>query len=109
MLVAAIGLLKPPKQYCVVQKLECMRANDEPIVNSFDCPLLTLTDQFYAILPKCIVSPISIVHQCTDTCIYVQKSAPCNIERESIPQNFTVFDHDCTNNLYCLNIFCTNQ
>ena len=72
--MAAIGLQQLPGQYCVVQELKV-----EIGANTFGCPLVTLSNDFYAVHPDSVVTPISVVHECTNSCTFM------SIERELYP------------------------
>lgn len=109
-LIALVALQRLPQRYCIIQKLEPVSLNDEQIVNDFDCPVLSLLNDFYAISPDCVLTPVSVVHQCTHTCVFLEKLSSSNIERESIATGHSiVFEHDWSNSMYCLNVFCMNQ
>ncbi len=91
---------------CLVQKFEGIESNGQPIVNEYDCPLLTLTDTITGVYPVNIVIETSIVHECTDSCDFVD-DGPLNVlqvERETIQTNRLAYMHDWTNKLYCFNI-----
>ena len=88
-----------------------MTALGNPITNDFECPLLTQTDTVLLVPPHWVQSSVSIIHQCTDTCIFTDSGIRRRIEREEVHvhrQNL-LYKHDWSNNLYCLNIFCMNQ
>ncbi len=96
---------------CLVQKFEGIVLNGQPIVNEYDCPLLTLTDTITGVYPVDILLETSIVHECTATCEFVS-NGPLNVlqvERETIPTNRFVYMHDWTNKLYCFNVYCMTQ
>ena len=108
-LIVSLALQRLPQRYCIIQKLEPISLDNEQIVNDFDCPMLTLTNDFYAILPNHILTPVSVVHQCDAACVFVQKPSSTHVERESVSEHSLVFEHDWSNNMYCLNVFCMNQ
>lgn len=107
LLVAVIAVQQ--QRYCIVQELETVSVNGEPILNQFDCPLLTLSTDFYAVHPDSIITSISVIHECTTSCTFKQNSSSSRIERELISQNSLVYEHDWSHNIYCLNLFCINQ
>ena len=84
---------------------------DDPIIDEFDCPLLALTNTVHLVPPNSIHVAVSIMHQCTNTCKFVETAITRRIEREQVDvhNHSLVFKHDWSNDLYCLNIFCMNQ
>lgn len=103
-LIISVALQLLPQRYCIVQKLEPIGLD-----NDLDCPILTLTNDFYAIPPNHILTPVSVVHQCNDACVFVQKVSSSSIERESVSKHSVVFEHDWSNDFYCLNVFCMHE
>ena len=109
-LVAAVSLQQDQRQYCIIQELEaCVDVSGQPICSEMDCPLLTLADQFYAVSPEHLLTPVSVVHRCTSSCKFGTQSSHRNVEREAVTQTSLVFEHDWSNVNYCLNRFCVNQ
>ena len=95
---------------CLVQKLEAQSCpNGDARLDEFDCPLLQLTTEIYAISSKQIVKSVSVVHSCTDSCVLVERNTPNLVERESVPTSKITFTHDLSNNIFCYNVFCTNN
>ena len=94
--------------FCVIRKLESYSAGatDEPILNDVECPLLFLSHELFVVSPRSIVRPISIVHQCSDSCSFQEDTVVSHIEYQETTHTSLVFKHDFTNNLYCFNIFC---
>lgn len=95
--------------FCLVRVLEQVQLNSEPISNDYDCPLLTMTNSVLAIVPSMVRMAVSIVHECTDTCIFVRCQRTRRLEREDVSTNSLVFRHDLCNAMYCLNTYCINQ
>ena len=104
---AVLGLLsgcyrsKDLKSYCILQLFERMQG----ITNSYDCPLLELTNALLVVESKFIVREISVVHECTASCKYVEKHSPITVERELFNCNQLVFEHDYSNQYFCFNIY----
>ena len=44
-----------------------------PIMNEFDCPLLSLTHTIFTMKPPEILKAVSVVHQCTESCQFIDK------------------------------------
>ena len=75
-----------------------------PITNEYNCPLLILSHVIFITKSSEIVKSVSVVHECGDTCKFVNKETPRNVEREDISLSRLEYEHDfCTN---FLNIFC---
>ena len=108
--MASVFLKERQLSVCLIQVMEPMTALEgDAICNELGCPLLTLTKTIRAVHPNCVLSSVSIVHQCTESCIFVEMFSTACEERESVLRKSLVYQHDWTNDLYCLNIFCTNQ
>ena len=75
------------------------------ITNSYDCPLLELTNELLVVESKTIVREVSIVHECTTSCKYVEKQLSISVERESVNSNQLVYEHDYQNNYFCFNLY----
>lgn len=95
---------------CIVRGLEkVLTPLEEPILDEIDCPLLSLTNTIFTTSSKLIRRSVSIVHQCTDTCHFVEKEWPRVMERETVHSSRMEYEHDFANNLmYSLNIYCMN-
>ena len=55
--------------YCVIQLFESVDTFGTQVINEYDCPLLSLTCLFRCVSPHSIIQSVSIVHECTPTCI----------------------------------------
>lgn len=89
------------KAVCLVRELkQILSDNMEPILNQYDCPLLMLTEHIFDILVSDLISSISAVHMCTDSCIVIEENSSRVFEREKIDANRTIFKHDWTNHMY---------
>ena len=83
-------------------------AEDQPILNEFDCPLLTLTKTICCISCDKIYSAVSIVHMCDDSCELRTTTVTRHIERESVSlDNQLCLVHYLSNKMFCLNVYCT--
>ncbi len=92
---------------CLVQGFEALESPlGEPLVNEYDCPLLSLTRTVITVYAFNIIKAISIVHECTESCCFVNSVRHRNVEREQISVSSLVYEHDFSNYLYCLNIYC---
>ena len=83
-----------------------MDVNGEPIQNEFDCPLLSFTNLIYCIPSNFVKHSVSVVHECSHTCMYISALTSKKVEHEGVDVSELVFTHDWSNNLYCLNIYC---
>ena len=100
---------KDQSWFCLVQEFEQLQVHGMPLTNSYDCPLLELTSYVKAITPATIISPVSIVHECTDSCVFVNSSTRQRVERSDMIVNKLVFQHASSNTLFCLNIYCMHN
>ncbi len=97
-------------QLCVIRKIEffCSPLGDF-ITNELDCPLLTMTDNIFILESFAIGNAVSIIHECSNSCKFVSKQCPRNIEREQCLTSQIEFQHDYSNSMYFLNEYCVNQ
>ena len=59
-----------------------------------------------SLIPSSSVSTaVSVVHKCTKTCSFVEKTASAVVEGCDTSVNRLVFVHDWTNTVYCNNIY----
>ena len=62
------------------------------ILDEFDCPLLTMVDSFFCVIPSSSVSAaVLVVHKCTTTCSFVEKTASAVVEGCDTSVNRLVF------------------
>ena len=82
---------------------------EEQILNEFNCPLLQLSNCLCLHAASCILRPVSILHECTNSCIFTTNRVQ-SIEREEVETAGLTFVHDYSNNsMYSLNIFNINS
>ena len=55
-----------------------------PITNEYDCPLLLLSHVIFTTKPSEVLKAVSVIHKCGETCRYVNKKTPHNVERTSL-------------------------
>ena len=100
---------KDNRCYCIVREMQVININSEPIRNDFKCPLFFMTSTINTIEPLSVTTCVSIIHECTDTCLFAETTSTHRVERENTEKRQLTFKHDYTNNCYCLNIYCMNQ
>jgi len=94
---------------CLIRVFDAAEYQDQAILNEFDCPLLTLSDQVIAVPPSHVMSAVSVCHECTDSCVF-KKSGSRRVERETVEAtNRLSYKHDWLNRWFSLNIFCMSQ
>ena len=81
----------------------------QAVHNEYDCPLLQAELEVTAIPVSSIQNSVSVVHECGASCVFVEQRCQRRIEREMIDKTDLVFQHDFSNNLFCLNIYCIHQ
>ncbi len=77
--------------------------------NEFDCPLLMLTNLLYCINSHKIQNPVSIIHECTDSCKFITTTISSTVEHEHLHTSGPSYYHDTSNKMYCLNVYCSNH
>ena len=99
------GFRTGESSYCIIQLLEPETAISQGcILDEFDCPLLTMVD-FCVIPSSSVCAAVSVVHKCTTTCSFVEKTASAVVEG----CDTSVIVHDWTNTVYCNNIYCLKK
>ena len=79
------------------------------VINEYDCPLLSLICLFRCVLPHSIIQSVSIVHECTPTCMVKHVTTTSQVERLSVRSQKRMFVHDFGNTLYSFNIYCMHS
>ena len=95
---------QPEQRYCILQELEELHINNE-----FDCPLLSLTNNYHFVIPDIVHTTVSILHQCTSSCKFITRSYVLNFEREQTSQSRLTFQHHLTDSMFFFYLFCINQ
>lgn len=95
---------------CLLQGFETLESPlGEPFVNEHDCPLLSLTRTVITVPAFHVKKAVSVVHECTETCCFVNTVQHRNVEREQISQSNLVYKHDFHNCMYSLNVYCMSS
>ena len=92
---------------CFIRGLEEMVSPlGAPILNEFDCPLLSLSHTIFTVYSTSIKKAVSIVHNCTDTCQFIDMECPRHVEREDVTIKRLEYKHDFFGNpMFCLNVY----
>ena len=78
-----------------------------PILNEFDCALLSLSHTIFTMNSMGIKKAVSVVHNCTDTCRFIDMDCPRHVERQDVTIKRLEYKHDFSGNLmFCLNVYC---
>ena len=91
---------------CVVQGFENMASVYGPILNDWGCPLLNLSNYIFTTSALNIRCSVSIVHECSGNCTFLEEVVAQTHEREEIQHKVLRFKHDWSSPLYCYNAFC---
>ena len=93
---------------CILRGLEAMVSPlGTAVTNEYDCPLLMLSNTVFTVKATEVLKDVSVVHECTESCQFVERAVPRNVEREDVSVSRLEFEHDFDSNImYCLNIFC---
>ena len=62
-------------------------ASGQPCLNEFDRLLLTLANVIRVLSPAAIVRAVSVVHQCTSTCVVDSVHIATRMERQGVTEN----------------------
>ena len=73
-----------------------------PLSNDYDCPLLSLSSLFRCVFSTSIMQSVSIMHECTPTCVVKQVNSAMQVERHSIISPKYLFVHDFCVFVYCM-------
>ena len=95
--------------YCMVRTLQCMDVLGQQIMNEYDCPLLSMTNLLYCIPSTSVSHAVSVAHECTDSCLFVNSSVEVpfrRVEHESVESSFPLFKHDFSSKMYRRNVYC---
>ena len=91
--------------YCVLKPFEKIQIGGTYIMNDVECPLLELQSRIIVVRSESVVESVSIIHQCTPACSFVQVKRPKVVEREEIEQLTLFYKHSNKNPMYCLNVY----
>ncbi len=89
---------------------EQLMSGSDSLLNEQECPLLTLVDVMLVISTNLVLTSVSIIHNRINTCTF--NTGHCarklTVEREHniICNNGLAFNHNYTNVMYCINIYC---
>ena len=81
-------------------------AQQKPVFNSFDSPLLLRTNVIRLIPAACLKHAV-LLFISDSRCGWLEKDQPTQVERELISVNTTVFEHNW--NKYCFNVYCMSN
>ena len=65
-------------------------------------PLLFMTSRINTINSLSVITLASIIHKCTDKCVFAQTTTTHRVECENIETQKLTLNHDYTNSCYCL-------
>ena len=93
--------------YCLVRLVEQLELpTGAPILNTFECPLLSLSSNIGMVSASNIRQAVSVVHECGTSCTFKNVIKTRNVEREQVDQQKLTFVHDYSNLMFCLNVYC---
>ena len=79
---------------------------DSAIINDLDCPLLSLTNTLYFTNPNSLVCSVFVVHECSTSCVFQRQGSSYTIKRELVLKDSLGYEHDWSNEIVCLNVYC---
>ena len=106
LLLACFSNCEDHTAYCLVRLLQPMDIFGEPVCNEYDCPILNLSNLIYCIPSTYISHAVSVVHECTTTCSFITNNSIKRIEQENVNVCLISYNHDWSNKMYCLNLYC---
>ena len=75
--------------FCIIHEF-----HDLAVANEYDCPLLTLSHDLRMIHSNTVTTTVSMCHECTDSCAFVDHNGPYMIERDTVSRTRFVYRHD---------------
>lgn len=94
------------KTFCIVQVFEYMDTFGIQVYNEYDCPILSLSNLFCCVPSTSINHSVSVVHECSSSCVFRRISTTTTVEREKVQACKLCFVHDFSNSMYALNVYC---
>ena len=91
----------------VVAPLLCIVC-DNPMASQLCNHLVELSNDVFTTSSDSILKAVSIVHDCSNTCVFQESASVQTMERERVVCNQLEYHHDWTNRLYCFNVYCIN-
>lgn len=95
---------------CIIRGFEVVEVElGVPLLSEFDCPYYNLTRTIFSTDSCNISTAVSMVHHCEvgeDGCHFVNTDVSQLVERQETIQRKLTFQHDWTNALYCMNLYC---
>ena len=86
--------------------------NGQPVLNDYECPLVSLTKNVCTVDCKHVMRAVSLVHNCTDGCTFEERDTLRKIEQKLTKEKtyyyYNHFKHDCSNMMCVIdcNVFC---
>ena len=90
--------------YCLLQKM-CFTTSETgySTTNEYDCPMLEACNDVLAVISTNILTDMSVVHACNESCQFTETIVESGVERELVQSSKLVLKHDFSNNTYLLN------
>lgn len=93
-MLAVLQASSPHMQMCLVWMFDEMIGVDgTALLSHFECPLISLSRTVKCVSPHKILKPISIAHECDNSCRLIDSQ----------------FHHDYSNEIFSINIYCINS
>jgi len=90
--------------FCIILMFYRVEVKGQQILNELDCPLLEASSHLVTVNSTQIISPVSIIHECTSCTLQAGKKKR-KVERQEVEVNM---HHDFKNKLFSLNLYCMN-
>ena len=84
----------------------CVSTDGQPLLNEYNCPLLTLSKTVFCTSSTNVLRSVSLVHEYAESCNF--KTAVCvqRVERQDTVCNVFLHCHDWNNPFNCYSVFC---
>ena len=82
--------------HCLVHGFHKLETTDgQAFKNPYVCPLLELSPTIFCTPSNNVRRAVSLVHECSDSCVFLETTAMDNVEREEVSiQSKLLFKHD---------------
>lgn len=96
---------------CLVRPMELLLSSQgQRVCNEYDCPLLHAEQKVTVVPASSVNFSVSIVHECGQSCVFSVQPRQRRVERQVIVDcDNLVYQHDFSNNLFCLNVYCMHH
>jgi len=90
------------QSFCILRMFEKVEAiaNGQKVLNDRECPLLFQLDILLLVPSTCIISAVSIVHECSSDCKFIPSTTTSKVLEREIFSCLVVYSHMITPIIY---------